>query len=255
MKSKSDSGFTLIEIIIAVAILAILIGIAVPMILGHVNKTKKTVCDSNIQTLMDVYLLRLAEADGPEEAGISDVVADEFPQAEVTEGTATSCKCTGLCPAGGEYDISITKEKLTVNCSVHGAISTATGNEFIEAAFKTDVFEEYFFTKGKKSMDSEAPGTVDTPYAQKIKDALKAGGLVLDENSSWRIFKANDNEFNVFITDKNIAGMSVGDTVNAVKYVADRNGTVVAETSGKVSVKNGDNGSYRIINGESFKAD
>ena len=178
-----------------------------------------------------MYLLRLAGTDGSEEAGFPTWLLMNFPRRSY-RGHGHFLQMYRPLPGGGEYDISITKEKLTVNCSVHGAISTGHGNEFIETAFKRMFLRNIFYER-KKSMDPEAPGTVDTPYAQKIKDALKAAASYWTKTPAGEFLKANDNEFNVFITDKNIAGMSVGDTVNAVKYVADRNGTVVAETSGK----------------------
>lgn len=38
---KSDKGFTLIEVIVVLVIIAILMSIAIPSILGYIEKTKK----------------------------------------------------------------------------------------------------------------------------------------------------------------------------------------------------------------------
>ena len=61
---KNNKGFTLVEIVIAVAILAILIGIAVPALLGNVNKSKIATDKSNAATIGQTAMLVITEADG-----------------------------------------------------------------------------------------------------------------------------------------------------------------------------------------------
>lgn len=122
--NKKNKGFTLIEIIIAVAILAILIGIAVPMILGHVNKTKRVVCESNIQTLRDTFMLRIAELDGSGENSTWNQIFKDVITGEGFNGKEESANTySGLCPSGGRYTIAAdeSKARLTISCDIHGS--------------------------------------------------------------------------------------------------------------------------------------
>lgn len=95
------SGFTLIEVIVVIAILGILTGIAVPRFSGYVQKAKQAVCESNIGTVERFYVVKL-EMDELEH---SDFVFDAFLMEYEDD----------LCPLGGTY--SYVDGRLT--CSVH----------------------------------------------------------------------------------------------------------------------------------------
>ena len=78
---RNNRGFTLVEIVIAVAIPAILIGIAAPVLLGNVNKTKMTTDKANAATIGQTAMLVVAEADGSgkfEDVFGTDVVIDDI---------------------------------------------------------------------------------------------------------------------------------------------------------------------------------
>lgn len=47
MKQKKNAGYTLIELIVVIAILAILVGIVVKVYVGHVEKSRAAACASN----------------------------------------------------------------------------------------------------------------------------------------------------------------------------------------------------------------
>lgn len=120
MEKDKNCGFTLIEIIIAVAILAILIGIAVPMILGHVNKTKATVCGSNRKALEDSYVLQRA------------VGMDTSMNELLTNADGKYFEQTPACPSGGVYTWDEPKDRDTVpkvHCSIHDDKQESGGGE------------------------------------------------------------------------------------------------------------------------------
>ena len=54
-----NRGFTLIEIIVVIAILAILSAIAVPRFIGYTDATKEQVCNMNCKTIERAYEIYL----------------------------------------------------------------------------------------------------------------------------------------------------------------------------------------------------
>lgn len=83
---KNNKGFTLVEIVIAVAILAILIGIAVPALLGNVNKSKIATDKSNAATIGQTAMLVITEADG---TGENSITADINVQVDAIDDSTT----------------------------------------------------------------------------------------------------------------------------------------------------------------------
>lgn len=61
-KLKSKKGFTLIEMLVVVAIIAILVAISIPMVSGALDKARKAADDANLQAAKSVALL--AEMEG-----------------------------------------------------------------------------------------------------------------------------------------------------------------------------------------------
>jgi prepilin-type N-terminal cleavage/methylation domain-containing protein len=100
MDKKSD-GFTLIELIVVIAILGILVAVAVPRVAGFRSMAEESVCATNRKTVERLYTAFLIEND----IDHMDSVFNQF----VNENF------DGICPAGGaiSYDGGIVK------CSVH----------------------------------------------------------------------------------------------------------------------------------------
>jgi prepilin-type N-terminal cleavage/methylation domain-containing protein len=107
MMGAAHTGFTLVEMIVVVAILAILAGIATHRLTGFQERARETVCRTNRQQLARLALLE--EVNGTPQAGSEmeingaidpDVLPDRFE---------------GICPSGGV--ISIVDDAYV--CSVH----------------------------------------------------------------------------------------------------------------------------------------
>lgn len=61
---KGRKGFTLAELLIVVAIVAVLVAISVPIFTSRMDRTKATVCEANRKIVLRQILLEQMEDDG-----------------------------------------------------------------------------------------------------------------------------------------------------------------------------------------------
>lgn len=109
MKENNVSGFSLIELIIVVTIIAILITMALPNFYRTRILTRKTVCQNNlrqIEAAVDrwVFENNINEGATPDEEEIYSYLRGGKPE----------------CPAGGTYTIGVIGTSPPVSCSVEG---------------------------------------------------------------------------------------------------------------------------------------
>ena len=117
MTEVARNGFTLVELIVVVAILAILAGIATHRFAGFQEKARETVCRTNRQQLARLSLLD--EVDGTPEAGSEieingaidpDVVPDQFEGICPSGGVISTVDGAYICSIHPDEAISITDE-------------------------------------------------------------------------------------------------------------------------------------------------
>lgn len=95
----SKGGFTLVEIMIVVAIIGLLAAIAIPNFVQARQTAQKNACISNLKQIEGAMVLY--SLDG---YGTATSVADLVP---------TYIKTTPSCPAGGTYDVTGTRPTCT----------------------------------------------------------------------------------------------------------------------------------------------
>lgn len=98
---EKSGGFTLVELILVIAILGIITAIAVPRIAGLISMSEESVCAANIKTFERMYATFLVGNDIEHE----DSLFDQFIIENLDE----------VCPAGGV----IRYEDGKMTCSIH----------------------------------------------------------------------------------------------------------------------------------------
>ena len=86
MKFKKNDGFTLVELIVVIAILGLLAGIGIPAYSGYVEKSQEVVDNQNLAMLNNIFMVVCAEAHTSPEDVTFDVIYNE--QTKVFSGIA-----------------------------------------------------------------------------------------------------------------------------------------------------------------------
>ena len=107
---KQNKGFTLVEIMIVVAIIALLAAIAVPSFMNARTKSMQSSCQNNLR-LIDGAIQQYALDN-------SNALATAMTQ---LVGTNAYIKDTPVCKGGGAYTLPANLGAKT-SCSIHGTL-------------------------------------------------------------------------------------------------------------------------------------
>lgn len=162
------------ELLIVVAIIAVLVAIAIPVFGGQIKKAKAATCAANCRSLRSE--LSIVYIDGDDAA---------------VEKKYNEVKGIYTCPEGGKISYHLGEDNVvTVTCSVHNSIS-----ENISNALKDNSID---LTYGKR-FDSTDPSQAAKTEAlkEKVVETLEGAGVKLSGTdgvgfSSWAIVKTKE---------------------------------------------------------------
>ena len=119
-KKKNNKGFSLVELIVVVAIMAVLVGVLAPAYLRYVEKARQQTCYWNIDNVVrEVQLLAFSDPDF-----MDDLVDAATSSSNVTNYIINNTTVeVPTCPSHGTYTITfdtLTGElKMDCNMDVH----------------------------------------------------------------------------------------------------------------------------------------
>lgn len=111
--ARRDAGFTLAELLIVIAIVAVLVALAIPVFSSSLAKAEETTCEANRRALKDMVVTEYLASGGT--AKIDQSLLDECV-------AKLASPDHGLCPKGGSYRIKGIpgSSNVVIVCSEHG---------------------------------------------------------------------------------------------------------------------------------------
>lgn len=92
-RQKADSGFSLLELMVAVSIVAVMVGMITPHLMGASKRATSTVCEGNTKTIQDALaeydLLHQTLPTGDSEAQLATLVSEQLLSNDALNGNYT----------------------------------------------------------------------------------------------------------------------------------------------------------------------
>ena len=118
---KDKLGFSLIELVVVVSIMAVLSGMLIPMFVKYLNTKKETACRANREGLLNVYSKGIYDNSMILDAtNLQLVIEADASSGVLAEDYAGEAKFYVECPMGGIYTPEVAGSVAKITCSEHG---------------------------------------------------------------------------------------------------------------------------------------
>lgn len=218
MGKNSERGFTLVEMLIVVAILSILTSLAIPIFSDALESSRETVDTANRRNAFDLAISSYY-SDGTtgvyyfdaDTGTLGTTVPKAYGQSTAAGAMEDHTKMAVRCTISSEGDV----EAIWVN--VNGIDSSVLPGGTDPELALLNALKKAGITA---PVDSTAAGSIKR---QQILDALEADGLSLDGSNvnSWAVH--NEIGYNiVWITDVDVSTVEPGTYVRMIRYNTNR---------------------------------
>ncbi len=132
---KNDKGFSLVELIVVVLIIAIIAVALAPQVVKYVGKARTSVQDNNIATIKSAAQTAVAEYQGQE--GVGDLTAKEYTVTQTTDESTK--KTTTVVAPKGDADKTNPAPTAPAGKSLGQLISDNVGTDKLDYNYKINV--------------------------------------------------------------------------------------------------------------------
>jgi len=183
-----DKGFTLIEIIVILAVISILVAILTPTVLKFIDDAQRSSAENSVQVLA---------------AALSDLIKDtgQFP------GSKTSK--TFLCSANGDFATDSTSTWASSSAVCSNFFDHLIINDPDGSGTPDESVSDYRTTGKRRHRGPYLSSTDEDPFGNVFQvnvSTLKGG----DRNPTWVISAGPDGEFQTAATDNKLSGDDIG---------------------------------------------
>lgn len=216
--SSHRRGFTLVEMLVVIAIIAVLVAIIIPTVRGIVERARWATCQADMRTLRGEYATWHLSNDVNSTADGKKLLQQlaESHHATFQEGgnggqSGLHGNIQGLCPSGGVYVCSFSNgfSTMYLECSVHGGVKWDIVH--LSDAIDALQFPNYVYANvgayfnRNPSLNSEAIST-DTAYrpygsfAEAVEENLAQQGVFIKDRT-WRMNGKNGKATELYLAE------------------------------------------------------